>query len=134
MQQRQSARVGGAYGVVTCLFAWGFITFLNDPLVASVKGIFRLSDVEAQLTAFAFFIAYGVMSLPGALLLSRMKSVSMVLLALGMMITGCPVMMAAVRHGLHRPGARLRISVLLRVRFAASSDHLRSELPAAAIH
>ena len=65
-QQRQSAGVTGAYVIVTCLFfAWGFITSLVDPLVAAVKGIFHLSDVEAQLSASAFFIAYGVMSLPG---------------------------------------------------------------------
>jgi len=97
LRGRQSAGVGGAYGVVTCLFfAWGFITSLNDPLVASVKGIFRLTDVEAQLTAFAFFIAYGVMSLPGAMLLSRLKSVPTVLFSLGLMVAGCLIMMAAV--------------------------------------
>lgn len=98
MQQRQSAGVTGAYGIVTCLFfAWGFITSLNDPLVASVKGIFHLSDVEAQLTAFAFFIAYGVMSIPGAVILARLKSVPTVLLSLGTMIAGALIMMAAVR-------------------------------------
>ena len=97
MEQQRGAAVGGAYGVVTCLFfAWGFITSLNDPLVASVKGIFHLTDVEAQLTAFAFFIAYGVMSFPGAILLARMKSVSTVLFSLGMMVAGCLVMMVAV--------------------------------------
>src|SRR5205814_10166459 len=82
-QQRQSAGVTGAYVIVTCLFfAWGFITSLNDPLIASVKGIFRLTDVEAQLTAFAFFIAYGVMSFPGAVILARLKSVPTVLISL----------------------------------------------------
>ena len=97
MRQRQSAGVGGAYGVVTCLFfAWGFITSFNDPLVAAVKGIFRLTDVEAQLSAFSFFIAYGVMSLPGAVLLSRLKSVPTLLLSLGMMVAGCLTMMTAV--------------------------------------
>ncbi len=97
MQQRQGAGVGGAYGVVTCLFfAWGFITSFNDPLIAAVKGIFRLTDVEAQLSAFAFFVAYGVMSLPAAVLLSRLKSVPTVLLSLGMMVAGCLIMMAAV--------------------------------------
>ena len=71
-QQRQSPGVTGAYVIVTCLFfAWGFITSLVDPLVAAVKGVFHLSDVEAQLSAFAFFIAYGVMSLPGAVILAR---------------------------------------------------------------
>src|SRR3546814_6094598 len=44
----------GAFASVTTLFfAWGFITSLVDPLVAAVKGIFNLSNVEAQLSAFA---------------------------------------------------------------------------------
>lgn len=95
-QQRQSAGVTGAYVIVTCLFfAWGFITSLVDPLVAAVKGIFHLSDVEAQLSASAFFIAYGVMSLPGAVLLARMKSVPSVLISLTMMVGGCLIMLLA---------------------------------------
>jgi len=77
-QQRQAPGVTGAYVIVTCLFfAWGFITSLVDPLVAAVKGVFHLSDVEAQLSAFAFFIAYGIMSLPGAVILARRRSVVM---------------------------------------------------------
>ena len=93
---RSSATVTSAYAIVTCLFfAWGFITSLVDPLVAAVKGIFQLSDVEAQLSASAFFIAYGVMSLPAAVLLSRKKAVSTVLIALGLMVAGCMIMLAA---------------------------------------
>lgn len=89
-------RYGPAYAAVTTLFfAWGFITSLIDPLVAAVKGIFSLSDVEAQLSAFAFFIAYGIMSFPAAVLLSRMKSVPTILIALGMMICGCLLMLVA---------------------------------------
>jgi MFS transporter, FHS family, L-fucose permease len=94
--ERGSATVTSAYAIVTCLFfAWGFITSLVDPLVAAVKGIFQLSDVEAQLSASAFFIAYGVMSLPAAVLLSRKKAVSTVLIALGLMVAGCMIMLAA---------------------------------------
>ena len=92
----RSATVSSAYAIVTCLFfAWGFITSLVDPLVAAVKGIFQLSDVEAQLSASAFFIAYGVMSLPAAVLLSRRKAVSTVLIALGLMVGGCMIMLLA---------------------------------------
>ena len=92
----RSATVTSAYAIVTCLFfAWGFITSLVDPLVAAVKGIFQLSDVEAQLSASAFFIAYGVMSLPAAVLLSRKKAVSTVLIALGLMVAGCMIMLWA---------------------------------------
>jgi FHS family L-fucose permease-like MFS transporter len=101
-QQRQSAGVTGAYAIVTCLFfAWGFITSLVDPLVAAVKGIFHLSDVEAQLSASAFFIAYGVMSLPGAVLLSRMKSVPTVLISLALMVAGCLIMLLAANLAIY---------------------------------
>ena len=95
-RQGQSAGVTSAYALVTCLFfAWGFITSLIDPLVAAVKGIFSLSDVQAQLSASAFFIAYGVMSFPAAVLLSRAKAVRTVLIALGMMVAGCMLMLWA---------------------------------------
>ena len=102
MQQRQTAGVTGAYVIVTCLFfAWGFTTSLVDPLVAAVKGIFHLSDVEAQLSASAFFIAYGVMSLPGAVLLARVKSVPTVLISLGMMVAGCLIMLLAANLAIY---------------------------------
>jgi FHS family L-fucose permease-like MFS transporter len=92
----RSATVTSAYAIVTCLFfAWGFITSLVDPLVAAVKGIFQLSDVEAQLSASAFFIAYGVMSLPAAVLLARKKAVPTVLIALTLMVAGCMIMLLA---------------------------------------
>ena len=96
MQQRSLAGVTGAYAIVTCLFfAWGFITSLNDPVVTAVKGIFCLTDVRAQLSAFAFFIAYGVMSFPAALLLARMKSIPTILIAFALMASGCLLMLAA---------------------------------------
>ncbi len=87
---------GFAFAAVTTLFfAWGFITSLIDPLVAAVKGIFTLSDFEAQLSASAFFIAYGVMSLPAAALLARCQPVVTVLIALVTMIAGCLIMLLA---------------------------------------
>lgn len=89
-------KYGPAYAAVTTLFfAWGFITSLLDPLIAAVKGIFSLTDVQAHLSAFAFFIAYGVMSFPAALLLSRIKAVPTILVALTMMIGGCMLMLIA---------------------------------------
>lgn len=94
--QSSSKKYGPAYAAVTTLFfAWGFITSLIDPLVAAVKGIFSLTDLQAQLSAFAFFIAYGVMSFPAAALLSRFKSVPTILIALSMMIGGCILMLVA---------------------------------------
>jgi MFS transporter, FHS family, L-fucose permease len=81
--------------VTTLFFAWGFITSLIDPLVAAVKGIFTLSDVQAQLSAFAFFIAYGLVSFPAAVLLGRLRAVPTILLALTMMALACLIMLGA---------------------------------------
>ena len=96
---QQQARSGGtlaAFIIVTSLFfAWGFITSLIDPLVAAVKGIFSLTDLQAQLSASAFFIAYGVMSFPAAVLLARKKAVPTILIALAMMVAGCLLMLLA---------------------------------------
>lgn len=100
--QHSSASTQLAFASVTTLFfAWGFITSLIDPLVAAVKGIFSLSDVEAQLSASAFFIAYGVMSLPAAALLARRKSVPTVLIALVLMISGCLLMLLAANLAIY---------------------------------
>ena len=90
------ARAASAFAAVTALFfGWGFVTSLVDPLVAAVKSIFSLSNVEAQLTAFAFFIAYGVFSLPAALLVARLRAVASIILALGFMAIGCVVILFA---------------------------------------
>jgi FHS family L-fucose permease-like MFS transporter len=85
----------GAFASVTTLFfAWGFITSLVDPLVAAVKSIFSLSNVEAQVSTFAFFIAYGLISIPAAILVSRLRAVPSIILAIAMMVLACLIMLA----------------------------------------
>ena len=81
--------------VTTLFFAWGFITSLIDPLVAAVKGIFTLSDMEAQLSASAFFIAYALVSFPAAVLIARVRAVPAILIALATMIVACLIMLGA---------------------------------------
>jgi FHS family L-fucose permease-like MFS transporter len=93
---RSSREATLAFCVVTCLFfAWGFITALNDPLVAAVKGIFTLSRLEAQLVAFAFFLAYGLISFPAAGLITYLRPMNAILFALILMIGGCLTMLVA---------------------------------------
>lgn len=75
--------------VTTLFFAWGFITVTVDPLIAAMKSIFQLSYAEVMLTQFAFFMAYGVVSLPGAALVSRLGYARSILVALGIMLAGC---------------------------------------------
>jgi FHS family L-fucose permease-like MFS transporter len=92
----QAGSVRAAFIAVTTLFfAWGLITSLIDPLVAAVKGIFTLTDVEAQLSASAFFIAYGLISFPAATLIARVRPVPAILLALATMVAACLVMLLA---------------------------------------
>jgi FHS family L-fucose permease-like MFS transporter len=86
----------GAIAVVTSLFfAWGFITSMIDPLIAAVKGIYSLSYREALLTQFAFFISYGVISLPAAALLTRAGHVRTILISLAAMLAACLIILLA---------------------------------------
>ena len=94
--QAANTTVRAAFIAVTTLFfAWGFITSLIDPLVAAVKGIFVLDDVQAQLSASAFFIAYGLISFPAATLIAKLRPVPAILLALAIMAGACLVMLGA---------------------------------------
>lgn len=78
-----------ALAYVTALFfAWGFATSLIDPLVAAVRRVFDLSFTEAFLTTFAWFIAYGVVSLPAASVLARLGFARSLLAALGVIVLG----------------------------------------------
>jgi MFS transporter, FHS family, L-fucose permease len=75
--------------ITTLFFAWGFITVSVDPLIAALKAIFSLSYAEVMLTQFAFFMAYGVVSLPAAALIRRIGYTSAIVVALAVMIAGC---------------------------------------------
>ncbi len=77
--------------VTTLFFIWAVITNLLDPALAAMKTIFTLSAIEANLTTSAFFIAYGVMSLPSAGFLSRVGYATSVLVGLAGIVAGCAI-------------------------------------------
>jgi len=81
--------------VTTLFFAWGFITAMIDPLIPSVRAIFNLSYTQSMLTQFAFFMSYGIVSLPGAALVARAGYGRSILIALVAMIVGCLVIPVA---------------------------------------
>ena len=85
--------------VTTLFFAWGFITATIDPLIPSVRAIFSLSYTESMLTQFAFFMAYGVVSLPGAALVARAGYGRSIVIALVAMIAGCLIIPLATHLG-----------------------------------
>ncbi|WP_370177103.1 glucose/galactose MFS transporter [Alteriqipengyuania sp.] len=93
--EKRSGVLAAFIAVTTLFFAWGFITSLIDPLVAAVKGIFTLNDRQAMLSAFAFFIAYGVVSFPAAAIIAKWRAVPSILVALAMMVIACLIMLGA---------------------------------------
>jgi MFS transporter, FHS family, L-fucose permease len=87
---RSDSNLRAAFIAVTTLFfAWGFITAMIDPLIPSVGAIFSLTKRESMLTQFAFFISYGIVSLPGASLVAKAGYSRSILIALTAMIAGC---------------------------------------------
>ena len=85
-----AGNIGLALVFITALFfIWAFVTNFIDPLVKSMKVIYTLTDFETQLNQFAFFIAYGVMSIPAAWYLSRRGYVNSIILGLIGVVAGC---------------------------------------------
>jgi FHS family L-fucose permease-like MFS transporter len=91
--------VAAFIAVTTLFFAWGFVTQSIDPLIPSVRAIFKLSYTESMLTQFAFFLSYLVVSLPGAALVARLGYPRSIMAALFTMVVGCLVMPLATSVG-----------------------------------
>lgn len=92
LEQRASKRGSAVIAVVyvtALFFIWAFVTNLIDPLVKSMKVIYALSDFETQLNQFAFFIAYGIMSIPSAAYLAKRGYANSVILGLLGVVAGC---------------------------------------------
>ncbi|PZU57129.1 MAG: glucose/galactose MFS transporter [Brevundimonas sp.] len=103
---------GLAFAYVTTLFfAWGFATSLIDPLIAAVKRVFDLNNAEAFLTTFAWFIAYGLMSLPAASVLGKLGYSRSIIGALIVMVAGCLIVPAATAADWY-PGVLLALFVI----------------------
>ncbi|MEC8457045.1 MAG: MFS transporter, partial [Pseudomonadota bacterium] len=97
--------------VTTLFFAWGFATSLIDPLIAAVKRVFDLNNAEAFLTTFAWFIAYGLMSLPAAAVLGRLGYSRSIIGALVVMVAGCLIVPAATAADWY-PGVLIALFVI----------------------
>jgi len=76
------AIIGGMF------FVFGFVTWLNGPLITFVKLAFRLDDVSAFLVPMAFYMSYFFLSLPAAAILRRTGMKGGMALALLVMAVG----------------------------------------------
>jgi len=86
----------GAFITVTSLFfMWGFITVLVDALIPRLKDVFELTYLQAGLVQFAWFTAYGVISIPGGRMIKRMGYKNGILAGLSLAAIGCLIFFPA---------------------------------------
>lgn len=79
-----------AFGIITILFfLWGFITVFVDSLVPRLKEVFELNYSQAVMVQFAFFAAYGLLSIPSGNILSKIGYQKGMVLGLVTMAVGC---------------------------------------------
>lgn len=70
-------------------FMIGFITVLNDVLIPSLKGVFEIKENwKLMLIQFCFFGAYGITSIPGGMIVSKIGYKKGLILALIIMGVG----------------------------------------------
>ncbi len=81
--------------VTTLFFMWGLITVLVDSLIPRLKEIFELTYFKAGLVQFAFFAAYGLVSIPAGSLLKKTGYKKGIMIGLGIMGIGCLLFLPA---------------------------------------
>src|SRR5579859_2035354 len=86
--------------VFALFFMFGGITSLNDVLIPKLKGLFTLNYAQVMLVQFAFFIAYFLISIPGAAIVARIGYMRTAALGLMTMTVGCLLFIPASSSGL----------------------------------
>ena len=85
-----------SFALLTSLFfMWGLITVLVDSLIPRLRDIFELTYFQAGLVQFAFFIAYGLVSIPAGYVLHRIGYKKGIILGLAIMGAGCLLFLPA---------------------------------------
>ncbi len=79
---------------------WGFITVLVDSLIPRLRELFELTYFQAGLVQFAFFMAYGLLSIPSGFILSKIGYKKGILLGLTIMGIGCLLFYPAASYRL----------------------------------
>lgn len=83
--------------IALLFFILGFVTWLNGSLIPFLKIVCELSDFQALWVTFAFYIAYTVMALPSAAVLSRIGYKNGMTASLGVMAIGALMFIPAAK-------------------------------------
>ncbi len=70
-QIEQDSQLGPMITIGALFFIFGFVTWLNGPLITFVKLAFTLDDVNAFLVPMAFYLSYFFLALPSSAVLRR---------------------------------------------------------------
>ena len=87
------SHLGPMITIGVLFFIFGFVTWLNGPLITFVKLAFNLDDVNAFLVPMAFYLSYFFLALPASAVLRRtgMKTgmaLGLLIMALGAVLFG----------------------------------------------
>ena len=87
-QARAPGYIGSIAIIGGLFFVFGFVTWLNGPLITFVKLAFNLDDVSAFLVPMAFYLSYFFLALPSARILrftgmKRGMSLGLLIMAVG---------------------------------------------------
>jgi fucose permease len=89
MNENASRRAPGMVVLVLLtFFVISLLTNIIGPLIPDIIKSFKLSLTLVALLPFAFFIAYGVMSIPSGLLVERCREKPVMLVAFGLALAG----------------------------------------------
>ena len=69
--QTSADKSAGIIAIGVLFFIFGFVTWLNGPLITFVKVAFDLDDVNAFLVPMAFYLSYFFLALPASAILRR---------------------------------------------------------------
>jgi MFS transporter, FHS family, L-fucose permease len=76
-------------------FLLGGVTNMNDALVAKFKHLFSLTFADAMLAQFAFFLSYGLFSIPAGLIMKRLGYVRGFVLGFAIIAGACLLFLPA---------------------------------------
>jgi fucose permease len=69
-------------------FIFGFVTWLNSVLIPFLQQACELTDFQAYLVTFAFYISYFVMAIPASIILKKTGYAKGMSIGLGIMALG----------------------------------------------
>jgi len=99
MSTQQKSYVLPMIIIAALFFIFGFVTWLNSVLIPFLRQACELTDFQAYLVTFAFYISYFVMAVPSSLILKKTGYAKGMSIGLGVMALGSLIFI---------PGAMLR--------------------------